>query len=76
MGKDISKMNLGELIAELLNTHDSLKNLKLEELRQEKTDETLSLKIAGIQNYEKSIYGQLDKKEAQYNSYKSEPRFK
>jgi len=73
MANDISKMNLGELIAELFSTHDSIKstfNINDGDPRAEE----IMLKRAELQKYEKSLYEQFDKKEEQYNSYKNPPK--
>ena len=63
--RDISRMNLGELLAELLNTRDSIKSTFSIADGDSKADETMQLR-AELQKYEQKIYAQLDKKEEQY----------
>ena len=62
--KNLEKLNLGELISELLETHYTLK-----------WQENIS-KRKQLKEYENKIYEQLNKREEKYNSYKNPPLLK
>jgi len=70
--KDISKMNLGQLIAELNNTRDSIQSISSISDGDPKAGEIIAKRNEWIK-YEKDIYAQLDKLGDQYNSPK-QPR--
>ena len=73
--KDIGKMNLGELISELLSTRDKISAAFNINEGDSKAGEMLK-KREELKNYENQIYAQLDKKEKKYDSYKHPPVFK
>jgi len=73
--KDISKMNLGQLIAELNSTRDSIKSsFKIKD--GDPNAEKIMSKRDELIKYEKNIYAQLDKLGDQYNSPKPERVFR
>ena len=67
--KTLEKMLLGQLIAELLETHEKINDTYTSTTKTEEP----RLKREELKNYEKQIYEELDKREKDYKSHHPEP---